>query len=183
MNEIKMSEIERIKFGLALDYVAEWCAQHQWAVGVGEMAAGAALVVAGIKLGHIHPGTWLGTKVGGFNDGALASGAAGGTAGAIAGGVLGGIGVATGGGAIGIPAWLLASGGAAAFGASGYAIGDAVHKFLNPGIDIGQVFAGGSLLTIGVALIIDGARRFIADEAVRRLFCNFKDGVSCVRQT
>jgi hypothetical protein len=177
MKEIQMSEIERTKFGLALDYVGEWCAKHQWAVGVGEMAAGTALVVAGIKLGHIHPGTWLGTKVGGFNGGALAGGAAGGTAGAIAGGVLGGIGVATGGGAIGIPAWLLASGGAAAFGASGYAIGDAVHKFLNPGIDIGQVFAGGSLLIIGVALIIDGARRFINDEAVRRLFSNVKDGV------
>jgi hypothetical protein len=85
MKEIKMSEIERRKFGLVLDYVGEWCAKHQWAVGVGEMAAGAALVAAGIKLGHIHPGTWLATKIGGFNGGPLASGATGVTAGAMAG--------------------------------------------------------------------------------------------------
>jgi hypothetical protein len=171
-----------ISRGMAVDYVGEWCAKHQWAVGVGEMAAVAALVAAGIKLGHIHPGTWFGTKIGGFNGAFLGGGAAGGSAGGIAGAILGGIGVATGGDAIGIPAWLLASGGAAAFGASGYAIGDAVHKFLNPAIDIGQVFAGGSLLTIGVALIIDGARRFITDEAVKRLFCNVKDGVVYLAQ-
>jgi hypothetical protein len=48
VKKIKLSEIERSKFGFVLDYVGEWCAKNQWAVGIGEMAAGAGLIVAGI---------------------------------------------------------------------------------------------------------------------------------------
>lgn len=178
MKEITLTEDEKGKLGEVMDYVHDWCSKNQWAVGIGEMAAGAGLIATGIHIGHIHMGTdLLGTKLGGFNTESLASGALGGAAGAVAGAILGSIGVATGGGAIGIPAWLLISGGAAVFGSAGYSIGDAVHNFLHPALDVGQVFAGTSLLAIGTALLIDGARRLITDEAFKSLLSDFRDGV------
>ena len=159
-------------------YVHDWCSKNQWAVGIGEMAAGAGLIATGIQIGHIQMGSdILGTKLGGFNTESLAGGALGLGAGAVAGVVLGSIGVAALGGAIGIPALLIIGGGSAIFGAAGYTMGDAVHNFLHPAIDVGQVFAGTSLLAIGTALLIDGARRLITDESVKRSLSDFCDGV------
>jgi hypothetical protein len=106
----------------------------------------------------------------------IAGGAGGGLGGGVAGAILGACGVVPFGG-IAIPAWLMVAGGSAIFGAAGYTIGDAVHNFLNPAIDIGQVFAGGSLLAIGIALVIDGARRLITDPKFKQLLCDFRDGV------
>ncbi len=178
MKNIKLTENEKSKFGEVIIYVQDWCSRNQWAVGIGEMAAGAELIAAGIHIGNIHMGAdLLGTKLSGFNPACLATGAFVGGAGAFAGAILGGIGVAACGGAIGIPASLLISGGSVVFGAAGYSVGDIVHNFLNPSIDIGQVFAGTSLLAIGTALLIDGARRLITDEAIKRLLSNFRDGV------
>jgi len=133
-------------------------------------------IAAGIKLGSIHPGSLVGTEVGGFNLVSLATSASGSIAGGIAGSVLGACGIVPFGG-IAIPAWPMVAGGSSIFGPAGYTVGDAVFKFLNLPVNIGQVFAGGSLLAVGVALIIDGARRLITDGKFKSLLCDFRDGV------
>ena len=178
MTEIRLSETERGKLGQIMDYVHDQCATHQWAVGVAEMSAGAAILATGIQLGHIHIGSdVVGTQLDGISTESLAgAGGLGGTAG-VAAAILGSIGVVWGGGAIGIPAWLLIAGGSAVFGAAGYGIGDAVHHFLHPAIDVGSFFAGTSLTAIGAALLIDGARRIITDEGIKHALSNFYDGV------
>lgn len=178
MKQITLPDDENNKFGEVLNYVRHWCSKNQWAVGVGEMAAGAGLIAAGIHIGHIHMGSDLvGTTLGGFNVESVGGGGLGGGVGALAGAILGSIGVATGGVAVGIPAWLVISGGAAIFGAAGYSIGDAVHNFLHPPINMAHFFAGTCLLNIGTALIIDGARRLIKDEAFKRVLSDYCGGV------
>jgi len=177
MKDIALSETERNRFGQIMDYVTGWCSENGWVVGIGEMAAGAGLIAAGIQIGHIHIGTDVfGTTVGGFNVESLAAAGGGASAGGVAGTVLGSIGVVPFGG-IGVPAWLMIAGGAGIFGAAGYSVGDAVHNFLNPAIDLGQFFAGASLLTIGTALLIDRARRVITNEGFKQLLSDFRDGI------
>ena len=80
-----------------------------------------------------------------------------------------------GGTAIGIPALVLALGGASVFGATGYTVGDAVHKFLAP--SFGDLLQGASLLTVGLVLIVDGARQVIRDKRVLAAACVIKDHV------
>jgi len=162
MNTVTLSDIEKGKVWQIMDYIHDQCSMHQWAVGVAEMAAGAAIIATGVQLGHIHIGSdVMGSELDGVGSESLDGAALGGGSAAVAAAILGSIGVVGAGGAIAIPAWLLISGGAAIFGAAGFGFGDAVHHFLHPPIDVGDFFAGASLTSIGVALLIDGARRLI----------------------
>jgi hypothetical protein len=178
MNEITLSKTEMGKFGQIMDYVHEQCSMHRWAVGVGEMAVGAAIIATGVQLGHIHIGSdVLGTELDGTSSESIGGGVLGAGTATVAAAILGSIGVVGGGGAVAIPAWLLISGGSAIFGTAGFGIGDAVHHFLHPPIDVGEFFAGVSLTNIGVALLIDGARRLISDEGLKQSLSDFRDGV------
>lgn len=181
MKEITLNEHEKSGFASTLNYVKDWCKEHQWAVGIGEMAAGAGLICAGIQMGHIHLGTDIvGVDAGGFSHGALEAAGGGGGTGALASVILGNIGVVAMGGGIGIPAWVLSLGASAIFLAAGYSVGDAVHHFLNPSVNLAQVFDGGSLLAIGVALLIDGARRLLSDKQFKEALSRFCEGVICL---
>jgi hypothetical protein len=183
MKVIELSVQERGKFLQVLDYVQETAEQNQWAVGAAEMAAGVALITAGLSLGDVGIGPQIVGLDGPFNWESLAGAGAGATAGAIAGKIIGGIGLAAGGTAIGIPASILALGGAAVLGAFGYAVGDAVHNFLTPPIDLASFAAGASLSAIGLALIFDGAKRLMGDAAFRSATCNFADECICLFRT
>jgi len=155
--------------------VGEQCAQNKWALGIGEMAAGAGLIVIGIHIGHFQTDL-LGTKLNGFNVESICSAVAGASVGAFAAAMLGSIGVVPFGGVC-ITAAQLIPGGAAVFGAAGYSAGDAVHNLLLPGMGVGQLLSGCSLLTMGLALLLDGARRIITDEKLRRMLSDLLDGM------
>jgi uncharacterized membrane protein YebE (DUF533 family) len=143
-----------------------WCEENQWAIGLGEMAVGAGLVAWGVKNGVIEMGAQLlGTQPAGltFATKGLVTGVG---LGALAGHILGGIGVAAMGTAIGIPALLVAGGSAAVFGLAGYNIGQFFDVQFPPSIGVVELAATGGLLVVGVALLVGGARRLIADSKV-----------------
>lgn len=174
MFEIPMNEPDKRGFQKALDYSKTWCAEHQWAVGVGEMALGAAVIAWGLQSGHIHMGTdVVATQL---SDGGIIGGATGAGLGGIGGSILGSIGVA-GAFTFGIPALALAGGGALILGAAGYGVGDLVQKFLTPPGGFGDFFFGASILGIGIALLIHGARRVVKDANLLKLASKIKDGV------
>lgn len=171
---VVMNEPDKRSFNKAFEYAKNLCAENQWAVGVGEMALGAAVLAWGVQSGHILIGTDLvGT---GLSDGGLFGAATGGGIAGIGASILGSIGVA-GSVTFGIPALALIGGGAAIFGLAGYAVGDIAQKFFIPPAGFGDFFFGASILAVGVGLMIDGARRVVTDEKVLALASNFKDGV------
>lgn len=172
MYEMAMSDPDKRHFQTLLGYCKEWCSTHQWAVGVGEMALGAAVLTWGLQNGHIHMGTdVVGTQ---FSESSLVGAASGAGLGAISASLLGSIGVA-GAFTFGIPALALIGGGMTLFGAFGYTVGDAAHKFLTPPGGFG--FFDASIVAIGAALMIDGARRLITDEKMLALASSVKNGV------
>lgn len=160
-NEITLSADDDGAFKRILDQVSDWSSRNQWAVGVAEMAAGAGLISAGIQMGFVDVGgDVLGTA---FNMESVTGALGGGGLGAAAGLLIGGIGVVGMGGGIGIPAAILAGGAAAVGSAFGYSVGDTIHNLLSPGPELTEILAGGSLLAVGIALFVDGARRLIGD--------------------
>jgi hypothetical protein len=176
--EIVLSSSESKGFSEALEFAKKWCSENQWAVGVGEMAVGAGLIAWAVHNGIIEMGTQLvATELGGTNVESII-GAVGGTGiGAIAGSIVGSIGVTGMGGAIGIPAVLVLSGAAAVLGMAGYTAGDVAHNVTANAVDINALVENGSVLLVGVALIIDGARRCIKDQKVLSALSLFKDKV------
>jgi hypothetical protein len=157
-------------------YVKEWCAEHQWEIGVTEMAAGAAILSWGIQTGAIEVGKHaVATRLA---DGVpLAGGVVGGGMGAFAASMIGSIGVAGMGTAIGIPAAVLIGGGALFLGAFGYSVSDLGYRFLNRSVDLSSALRGTSLVALGTLLMIDGVRRFIGDERIRNVAISFKNWV------
>lgn len=173
--ELVLSEKETKSFAEALDFAKRWCSENQWAVGIGEMAVGAGLVAWGVHNGVIEMGSQLiATELGGWNAESIAGAAGGSGIGAIAGSIIGSIGVVGMGGAIGIPAALVIGGAAAVLGMAGYTAGDIAHNVTNA-VDINAFAANGSVLLIGVALIVDGARRCIRDPKVLSMLSVFKE--------
>lgn len=81
------------------------------------------------------------------------------------------------GSAIGIPAAVVIGGGALILGSAGYTLGDLTTKFLNPPVDPVEFFGAASVLAVGVALLIDGARRVVSDKRVLEMSSKIKDGV------
>ncbi len=174
--ELVLSNNESKSFSNALSYAERWCNDNQLAIGVGEMAIGAGLIAWGVHNGVIEMGTQLvATELGGINVESII-GATGGTGiGAIAGSIIGSIGVAGMGGAIGIPAALVVGGTAAVLGLAGYTAGDVAHNVTAHALDINTLIANGSVLLVGVALLIDGARRCITDKKVLSSLSQFNE--------
>lgn len=170
MYEIVMSEPDKKHFQTLLGYCKEWCERNQWAVSIGEMGLGAAVITWGLQTGSID----MGSHVVGSQWSEIGAGAGAGFGG-IAASFLGSIGITALGGAIGIPAVALIGGGAAIFGAFGYSVGDMAQRFFEPSGGFG--FTDASILAIGIALLVDGARRLITDEKVLALVSTLKNGV------
>lgn len=174
-NEIVIWQEDERAIARAIRYARTWCGEHQCVLGVAEMALGASVLAYAVHTGALEVGREVvGSALSNFNTESLVGAATGSTAGAVAGVLIGSIGVVPFGG-IAIPALALAAGGAFLFGATGYTVGDAVHKFLAP--SFGDLLQGASLLTVGLALIVDGARRVIRDKRVLAAACVMKDHV------
>ena len=173
-----MTDADKNIFSAALEYTKDWCGEHQWEVGVAEMALGSAAIAWGIQNGVIEMGHDLVVRAtSNFNIGEMAGGAIGGVAGAIGGAILGGIGVAALGTAVGIPTIAIVGGGTLLFGSFGYTVGDLTGKFLNPPVDLGEFLGGASVMAIGLALLIDGARRVVKDQRVIAMGTKLVDGI------
>ncbi len=170
MYEMMMSDPDKRHFQTLLGYCKEWCERNQWAVGVGEMALGAAVITWGLQTGNID----MGSHVVGSQWSDIGAGAGAGIGG-IAASFIGSIGITAMGGEIGIPAVALIGGGAAIFSAFGYSVGDMAQNFFQPPGGFG--FTDASILAIGLALFVDGARRLITDEKVLALVSSLQDGV------
>lgn len=178
MKTLPMSNDDRNAFQKALNYATDWCKNHQLEVGAAEMALGAAAITWGIQNGAIEMGKdVVASAFSHGNIGEKLGGSLGAGLGGIGGAVLGSIGVAAMGGAIGIPALFVVGGGAILFGSAGYTVGDLTNKFLNPAVDPVEFFGNASVLAVGVALLIDGARRVVKDHRVKKLSSKVKNGV------
>lgn len=177
-NDITLSGTDSDGFAKALKYARKWCAKNQIRLGLGEMAIGASLVAWGVHNGVIDMGTQLvATQLGGRNVESILGTLGGTGTGAIAGSIVGSIGIAGMGGAIGVPAALVIGGSAAVLGMAGYTIGDIVHNAINPPIDMPGLLQNGSILLVGVALIIDGGRRCIKDKKALAMLSDITDNV------
>lgn len=180
MKEIAMEQNDQLAFKQAVEYASDWCKKHQWEIGAAEMALGASVIALGVQSGAIEIGKDIvGSALHNFNIGDKLGGAIGGGTGAVAGAIIGSIGVVPFGG-IAIPAAVMIGGGALVLGSLGYTAGDLIYNFLNPASDLGQFFAGASLLVVGAALLVDGARRIIKDKRVLAAVSRIKDGVLCL---
>lgn len=142
------------------------------------MAVGAGLVAWGVNNGLIEMGTQLvATEIGGSNVESIIGATAGSAIGAISGSIIGSIGVAGMGGAIGVPAAIIIGGAAAVLAMAGYTVGDIAHNLYEQSVGIPSLVSNGSLLVVGVAMIIDGARRCINDNKVLAALSKFKENV------
>jgi hypothetical protein len=173
------------KFQKALDDCIKWSGEHQAEIGVVEMALGASIIYFGVQSGAIQIGTDLvGSKL--TEIGGSISAAFGGVATPLlaatflksifVGGVTGVAGVTM---IPAIPVLALVGGGALIFGSFGYAATDLAAKFIDKFTEpsLAEYATGASIVGIGIALMIDGARRMIKDERVLKAASNFKDGV------
>jgi hypothetical protein len=183
MKKITMSEEDKQAFKRALALARDWSRQHQAEVGVLEGALGASLLALAVHNGVIRMGVdMVGSAMSGFNTESGVGGAIGGAVGAAAGKLLGSIGIAAGGTAIAVPAGLLIGGGALLLGALGYACGDILHNYLHPPFSLDQLIGNASLLAVGLALLIDGARRIAVDSRVREAASRVRSGVIYLRE-
>ncbi len=165
-------------FERALGYTKDWCKDHQWEIGAAEMALGSTAIAWGIQNGSIEMGRDIvATAFSHVNLGEQIGGALGAGLGGIGGTILGSIGVVAMGGAIGIPAVIVIGGGSLILGAAGYTLGDLINKFLNPPVDPVEFFGNASVLAVGVALLIDGARRVVTDIRALEFASKIKNGV------
>lgn len=181
MQEIALYENDKNAFRKGVDYCISWGNEHQVIAGVAEMALGAGVIAWGLQNGLVDLGTDIvGSKwadVGGVvSAGAGAIGVP-----AIAstllksvfiGGVSGISGVTM---VPAIPAILLVSGGAMIFGACGYTTAGIAEDFFGPGFS--DYLEGASVTAVGLALLIDGARRVATDDSVLETASRLKDDV------
>lgn len=178
MKELTMTLEDQSAFQKALGYTKDWCRDHQWQLGAAEMALGAAAISWGVQKEVIKVGSDLiASAFSNGNIGEQIGGAFGAGMGGIGGAILGSIGVAGMGSAIGIPAVVVIGGGSLLLGAAGYTLGDLTYKFLNPPVNPVEFFGKASVLAVGVALLIDGARRVVSDKSVLESASMIKDGV------
>ena len=174
MNQIALNELDKSAFTRAFEACKVWSAEHQAETGVAEMALGFSVIAWGIHTGDIRIGDHVvGTAL---SDGGILGAAVGSSAGAIGASVLGSIGIA-GAYTFGLPVMALATGGMFILGAAGYGIGDVAEKFLGEPTSMIDVIAGASAIAVGIALIVDGARRVVKDERVLAAAAKFTDGI------
>ena len=165
---IEMTDADNNGFRSIMSHIRQFCRQNPCSVGAAEIVCGAFVITLGVKIGAVEMGSKLvGIDGNPFNAESFLTGGGSGAVGTAA-GLLGGIGVAGLGSAIGISAPVLAALGAAVGFTTGYTVGDLTHNLLNPGVDWLALIGGGSLLAIGLALILDGCRRIVGSAAFKR---------------
>lgn len=172
---VRLEQAERDHFGRIRNQCKTWGARHQALIGLAEMAAGSAILYAGIQSGMVELGVNVMLSTGG-KVGALA---AGGPA-ALAAYALGGIGVAAMGGAIAVPAVVIGLCGTVLAGLAGYAVGDFIQKIVDP-VTVTDMLGPGGLVLLGTALLLDGARRIAKDPRVASASSAFRNGVIYLR--
>ena len=174
MHAIVLYQGEESAFQKAMDCAKGFCSKHQVLIGVGEMALGAALITWGLQTGQLQLGTDV--VASGFSLGGSIGAGTGAGIGALAGSLIGAIGIVPFGG-VAIPAIAMIAGCTAIFSAFGYSVGDIASKLSAHVGGFGELLTGASVLAVGVALLLDGARRIAKDGIVRELASKFKDGV------
>lgn len=171
----QIDEAVRLSF---LERCKAWASTHQAEVGVAEMAMGAALLAWGVSSGHVLMGDHVvASKLAGVG---AKIGAAGGAAfgATMAATLLQGLfvgGVALVQGVVAVPAAVLIGGSALVLSAFGYTAGDVLGGFMGP--NMAEMLGTASVLAVGLALFVDGARRFVKDKRVLATTARFADGV------
>lgn len=184
LHDYPLSDYEFSAFSGVFEYATEWAKENQVVVGVAEMALGAGLITWGVRNGLIDMGSQLvATQLGGPSAEAIVGALGGVGLGAVAGSILGSIGITAMGGAIGIPAAVVIGGSASILGMAGYTIGDVSSYLLAPSFDVAKFAFKGSVLLLGLALLVDGARRCINDQSVRSALSGFQDRVIHLKET
>ncbi len=146
----------------------DWAKNNQCAIGVAEVALGAAVLAWGIQNGAIEVGSQIvGSVLSPFPGSGAIGAVAGGSIGATAAAYIGSIGLAGMGSAIAVPALVLIGAGSTVFASFGYTVGDLAEKFLQPSFS--DILGAGSATLVGVALMVDGCRRLIQEQAVLKL--------------
>lgn len=181
MTDIILRTPEQDGFKKAFDACSQWANKHQAEVGVAEMAMGAGLICWGIHNGHIHIGQDIvGSKLADLG-GSISAGIGAITGPLVAntflqsifiGGVTGVAGVTL---VPAIPVIALAGGSAAILGAFGYTASGLAAKFITP--DFADYVKDASIVAVGLALLVDGARRVIGDERIQPIVSEIKEGV------
>ena len=154
-----------------------WADAHKMEIGIAEMALGGAMITYGVNTGAIKMGVDLVASLTGKyryipRAAGAVSGVAGGSAACLASMILGGVGVAAAGGAVAVPAAIICGGAAFVCGVTGYSLASEIVNFLHP-VDAGTLIEGGSFLTIGLALVLDGAQR-VLPSAIKDKVSKFK---------
>ncbi len=180
MSEIMLRAADRSALERALDRCKQWAAQHQAEVGIAEIALGAAVLSWGVMNGQIVLGQHLaGSRLADISGlTGVGIGAAGSAALAMTllkGVFVGGVGMVA--GVTCVPAIVILGGGAAILGSFGYVLGDKIDALLNVPNGFGDLLLDGAVVAVGVALIIDGARRVVNDERVLSSASRFREGV------
>jgi hypothetical protein len=178
--EMDLSSNELSTLSSIKDVCARWSATHQAEVGVAEMIAGAAIICAGVSsmsvvIGQDVVGSSL-ARIGGL----AGMGIGGLTSAAVATVFLKGLfvgGVATVAGVTAVPAAVLVGGGTLIGGAFGYVAADVIEPLTGVAPSVLDILPGAGALLVGVALMIDGARRLITDPRVLKATSRFTDGV------
>ncbi len=139
-------------------FASDWCCEHQCAVGVTEMALGAALIAAGWQSGAMQMGVdFVAHRLSpGWANELTAAGSGVSGLGAY---FLKNAGLTLLGGGYSIPALALAGGAALVFALAGYTAADVVQKFLHQAPDVSELVTATSLAGLGVWLLVDGAGR------------------------
>lgn len=178
IKKISISTDSESAFTKFFDHAKKWGSEYQIEIGVAEMALGAALIAWGAHSNVFELGKDIVATAFPNNTLAETVGAASAGAGGLGGYILGSIGVAAMGSAIGIPAGVVALGAAAIFGAMGYTITDVINDKLTQ-IDFNELLGGlvgASALAVGLALLIDGARRVVTDPRILEVAAKLEDG-------
>lgn len=173
--EITLASKESGQLHALFQKIREWCKDNLVVVGVAEMAIGAGVIAYALQNGLIEASAHAIAAISDplFNNASKIGAGLGGTIGYVAGSIIGSIGVVALGGAIGIPATVVAGGAAVIMGLAGYSAGDLLHNFMNA-IDYQALALNGSIFLIGLGLLIDGARRCLKSESVQTVYSKLK---------
>ena len=179
---ITMSSEEKDKVDSIYDKITKFASEHQIEIGIVEMAAGAACITFGVQSGAIQMGQNLVALATGKSESlATKIGQVGGVCGTIAGSIIGSIGIVAMGGAIGIPAAIVCMGAGWIFGSSGYTVTKTIQNFLGTfNVDFGTLIGGGSLLTVGTFLLLDGAWRSVPESMKQAIKDKVKTSFSMI---
>ncbi len=166
MHDFSFGKLDRDCISVWVTRASELAHKHQLVVGAVEMAAGATLLAKALASGEIlldqHV---LASRLPAISAFGL------GTVGGVAAKLVGGIGIAAMGTAFAVPSVVLATGAAAVSSLLGRALGEVAEAFLQP--DLLELALAGNVALIGVALLVDGARRILGDERMRWIGVTF----------